>query len=45
MHSRAFDHLSERLRSVAVQLPDRRTGDNTQYHPIRRLVAKVCRMS
>ena len=31
MNSRAFDHLIERLRSVAAGLPDRRTGDNTQY--------------
>ena len=31
MNSRAFDHLIERLRAVAAQLPDRRTGDNTQY--------------
>jgi hypothetical protein len=31
MNSRAFDHLIERLRSVAAGLPDRRTGDNVQY--------------
>jgi len=31
MNSRVFDPLIERLRSVAAQLPDRRTGDNTQY--------------
>lgn len=31
MNSRAFDQLIERLRSVATGLPDRRTGDNTQY--------------
>ncbi len=31
MNSRAFDHLIERLRSVAAALPDRRTGDNLQY--------------
>lgn len=31
MHSRAFDHLIARLRCVAAGLPDRRTGDNTQY--------------
>jgi hypothetical protein len=31
MHSRAFDQLIERLRCVAAGLPDRRTGDNTQY--------------
>ena len=31
MNSRAFDLLIERLRSVAAQLPDRRTGDNTQF--------------
>jgi hypothetical protein len=31
MNSRAFDQLIERLRSVAAGLPDRRTGDNTQY--------------
>jgi hypothetical protein len=31
MNSRAFDQLIERLRCVAAGLPDRRTGDNTQY--------------
>ena len=31
MNSRTFDHLIERLRSVSAGLPDRRTGDNTQY--------------
>jgi hypothetical protein len=31
MSSRPFDQLIERLRSVAADLPDRRTGDNTQY--------------
>lgn len=31
MNTRAFDHLIERLRSVAAALPDRRTGDNTRY--------------
>ena len=31
MNSRPFDHLIERLRSVSAGLPDRRTGDNTQY--------------
>jgi hypothetical protein len=31
MNSCAFDQLLERLRSVAAGLPDRRTGDNTQY--------------
>ena len=31
MNSRAFDQLIERLRSVAAGLPDRRTGDNTQF--------------
>lgn len=31
MNARAFDHLIERLRCVAAGLPDRRTGDNTQY--------------
>jgi hypothetical protein len=31
MNSRVFDHLIERLRSVAAGLPDRRTGDNVQY--------------
>lgn len=30
-NARAFDHLIERLRHVAAGLPDRRTGDNTQY--------------
>jgi len=29
--TRVFDHLIERLRSVAAALPDRRTGDNTSY--------------
>lgn len=31
MNARCFDHLIERLRSVAADLPDRRTGDNTQF--------------
>lgn len=31
MNTRVFDHLIERLRSVAAALPDRRTGDNTRY--------------
>ena len=31
MNSRAFDLLIERLRGVAAQLPDRRTGANTQF--------------
>jgi hypothetical protein len=31
MNARAFDQLIERLRCVAAGLPDRRTGDNTQY--------------
>jgi hypothetical protein len=31
MNSRPFDHLIERLRSVSAGLPDRRTGDNTQF--------------
>jgi hypothetical protein len=31
MNSRAFDQLIERLRFVVAGLPDRRTGDNTQY--------------
>jgi len=31
MNTRAFDHLIERLRSVAAALPDRRTGANTQF--------------
>jgi hypothetical protein len=31
MNSRVFDHLIESLRSVAAQLPDRRTGDNARY--------------
>lgn len=31
MNSRAFDQLIERLRGVVAGLPDRRTGDNTQY--------------
>jgi hypothetical protein len=31
MNSRAFDQLLERLRCVAAGLPDRRTGENTQY--------------
>jgi hypothetical protein len=31
VNTRAFDHLIERLRSVAAALPDRRTGDNTRY--------------
>lgn len=31
MNSRAFDLLIERLRCVAAELPDRRTGDNTQF--------------
>jgi hypothetical protein len=31
MNARPFDHLIERLRAVAAGLPDRRTGDNTQY--------------
>lgn len=31
MNARTFDHLIERLRSVAATLPDRRTGDNTLY--------------
>jgi hypothetical protein len=31
MNARAFDHLVERLRALAAGLPDRRTGDNTQF--------------
>ena len=31
MNARGFDHLIERLRSVAADLPDRRTGDNIQF--------------
>lgn len=31
MSTRSFDHLIERLRSVAAGLPDRRTGGNTRY--------------
>jgi len=31
MNARVFHPLIERLRSVAAGLPDRRTGDNTQY--------------
>jgi len=31
MNARAFDQLIERMRCVAAGLPDRRTGDNTQY--------------
>jgi hypothetical protein len=31
MNSRAFDHLIERLRCVAANLPDPRTGDNSSY--------------
>jgi hypothetical protein len=31
MNARHFDQLVERLRAIAAQLPDRRTGDNTQY--------------
>jgi hypothetical protein len=31
VNTRAFDHLIERLRSVAATLPDRRTGDHTRY--------------
>ena len=31
MNSRAFDHLIERLRRVAADLPDPRTGDNSRY--------------
>jgi hypothetical protein len=31
VNTRAFDQLIERLRCVAAGLPDRRTGDNTQY--------------
>jgi len=31
MNSRRFGHLIERLRSVAAQLPDRRTGDNLLF--------------
>jgi hypothetical protein len=31
VNSRPFAHIIERLRSVAAGLPDRRTGDNTQY--------------
>ena len=31
MNSRTFDHLIERLRSLAAALPDRRTGDNTRF--------------
>jgi hypothetical protein len=30
-NARCFDQIIERLRCVAAQLPDRRTGDNTQY--------------
>jgi hypothetical protein len=31
VNSRTFDHFIERWRSVAAGLPDRRTGDNTQF--------------
>jgi len=31
MNARHFDQLVERLRALAAQLPDRRTGDNIQY--------------
>jgi hypothetical protein len=31
VNSRAFDHLIERLRAVAADLPDRRTGDNSSF--------------
>ena len=31
MNSRAFDHIIERLGSVAAALPDRRTGDNARF--------------
>ena len=31
MNAPGFDPLVERLRSVAAALPDRRTGDNTQF--------------
>jgi hypothetical protein len=31
MKARCFDHVIERLRTVAAALPDRRTGDNTRY--------------
>jgi hypothetical protein len=31
MNARCFDHFIERLRTVAADLPDRRTGDNRSY--------------
>lgn len=31
MNARCFDPLIERIRSVATDLPDRRSGDNTQF--------------
>ena len=31
MNARPFDHLIERWRAVAAELPDRRTGDNISY--------------
>ena len=31
MNSHGLDHLVERLRAVAADLPDRRTGDNTRF--------------
>ena len=31
MHSRRFDQLIQRWRAIATALPDRRTGDNSQF--------------
>ncbi len=31
VNTRCFDHIVERLRTVAAALPDRRTGENTRY--------------